>query len=278
MKKNILLPTDFSENAWSAAIYALKLYQNLDCKFYFLNSYKMKVSTMSSFSNKLLETVSNQAKDELKEIKNKAENYNTNTNHEFEIIISSGDLYDAIDASIEKYNIDLIVMGTKGATGAKELFLGSNTVNIIKKVKKAPVLIVPDRYDFVEPKQLAFPTDFNRFYGDELSPLKVMSERYNSKIRIIHINEQEKLTDVQNSNLSHLKSYFKADTYSLHWKPGYTKKTQAIYDFIKEEDINILVMINYEHSFIENIVNEPVIKNLGYQLTIPFLVIPCTSC
>ena len=56
--------------------------------------------------------------------------------------------------------------------------------------------------------------------------------------------------------------------------PDYSKKDEAIKDFIDELNINILVMINYKHSFIESLVKEPVIKKLGFQPTIPFLVIP----
>ena len=37
--KKILLPTDFSDNAWNAIVYALKLYKNQKCKFVLLNTY-----------------------------------------------------------------------------------------------------------------------------------------------------------------------------------------------------------------------------------------------
>ena len=55
MKKSILLPTDFSDNSWSAIVYALKLYAETECTFYLLNSIETHASVMSDFSNKLLE-------------------------------------------------------------------------------------------------------------------------------------------------------------------------------------------------------------------------------
>ncbi len=73
MKKHILLPTDFSDNAWSAAVYALKLFTNEECTFYFLHSTKMRVSTMSPMTNKLLEHMSKTALKDLKELKEMAE-------------------------------------------------------------------------------------------------------------------------------------------------------------------------------------------------------------
>lgn len=276
MKTNVLLPTDFSDNAWSAAVYALHLYKDVECQFYFLHSTKMTASTMSNFSNKLLRVMSDNALKELNELKSMAEKSNANANHEFDIILSSNDLQSAIDTVIDNRDIDLIVMGTKGTSGAKGFLLGSNTVRIIKKIKNCPILIVPEEFDFIEPAQIAFPTDFNRFYGEELLPIKRLAELYNSKIRILHINEEEKLTQIQEYNLEMLKNYLKNHKCSFHWMPDYASKTQEINDFIDELNINILVMINYKHSLIESIVKEPIIKKIGFEPKVPVLTIPCS--
>ncbi len=274
-KTHILLPTDFSDNAWSAAVYALKLYAEHECTFYFLHSTKMKVSTMSNFSNKLLDIMSEEAKKELLELKEMAENANANANHGFEIILSSEGLKDAIEYSIKKYHIDFVVMGTKGVTGAKEFFFGSNTVKIAKKMRLCPILIVPEEFDFEIPKQIAFSTDFNRFYGDkELKPLKQLASLHHSIIRVVHINEKEYLDSIQDYNINVLKDNFRDYEHSFHWMPDYSKKVTEINDFIEELKINILAMVNYKHSFIESIVKEPVIKKIGFRPIIPFLVIP----
>ncbi|MEP3836748.1 MAG: universal stress protein [Algibacter sp.] len=277
MITNILFPTDFSDNAWSAAVYALQLYKEEECKFYFLHSIKLTVSTMSNLSNKLLKVMADNALKELNDLKTLAEDSNTNANHEFEIILSTDDLQKAIDASIQKYDIDITVMGTKGSAGAKGFLFGSQTVRVINKIKNCPVLIIPEEFDFVKPTQIAFPTDFNRFYGEETLNIKRLAELYNSKIRILHINEEDKLTHLQENNLEMLKTYFTNYAYSFHWMPDYAKKTQEINDFIEELDINILVMINYKHSLIEKIIKEPVITKIGFKPLVPVLVIPCTT-
>ncbi|WP_439152304.1 universal stress protein [Winogradskyella sp.] len=274
MRKNILLPTDFSDNAWCAAVYALKLYAEEECNFYFLHSSKMKASAMSNMTNKLLNIMADKAKKELLELKELAESSDANANHEFDIILSTEAMDDAIERAIQKHKINLIVMGTKGATRAKEIFFGSNTVKIIKHTKSCPIFLIPHEFDFEEPKQIAFPTDFNRFYGEELLPLKRLADLYNSKIRVVHINEEENLNHKQNYNLAMLKTYLENYPHSFHWMPDYTKKANAIIDFIEELNINILVMINYEHSFIESIIHEPVIKKIGFHATVPFFVIP----
>ena len=275
--KKILLPTDFSDNAWCAAVYALNLYSKEESTFYFLHSYKMKASAMSNLSNKLLRTMAENAQKDLQELKDMAEKSNANPNHKFEMILSADAMDDAIELAIAKHGIDLIIMGTKGATGAKQIFMGSNAVKTIKSIKNCPVLLIPDEFDFEEPKQIAFPTDFNRFFGEELIPLKELSKLYESKIRILHINEEENLSHQQDYNLAMLKAYLEDYPHSFHWMPDYAKKEKTIIDFIEELDINVLVMINYKHSFIESIINEPVIKKIGFHATIPFFVIPSSA-
>lgn len=275
MKTSILLPTDFSDNAWSAAVYALRLYADVECDFYFLHSTHMQTSTMSNISNKLQNIINKNATAELLEIKQMAERASDYSNHTFNIILSSDNLIGTIETSINKHQIDLVIMGTKGATGAKEFIFGSNTVRVIKKLKRCAVLIIPDEYDFIIPTQIAFPTDYKRFFDDkELRPLKKLAEIHNSQIKILHINVEKRLDDIQDYNLNMLKSYLSHYDHSFHWMPNYAKKTHEINDFNEELGIDILAMVNYKHSFIESIIKEPVIKKIGFQPIIPFLVIP----
>lgn len=275
MKQHILIPTDFSDNSWGSIGYALKLYVDEECTFYLLNSTIIKTSTLSNLSNKLLKTMKDNALKELLEMKDLVETNNANANHDFQIILSTEDLKQAIKTAIKEWNIDFIIMGTKGSTGAKEFFFGSNTVHVIKSIKNCPVLIIPEAYHFVAPKQIAFPTDFNRFYSDkELKPLKQLADLYNSKIRILHINEKEELNDIQEYNITMLQNYLSNYEHSLHWMPKYAKKSIEINDFIEELEIDILSMVNYKHSLIEKIINEPIIKKIGFHPIVPFLVMP----
>lgn len=275
MENKILLPTDFSDNSWSAIVYALKLYQDEVCIFYLLNAIDMEVSTMSNLSNKMLKKMRENALRELLELKDMTEKSNANENHSFEIIISSEDLNSAIDSAVNKYEIDLIIMGTKGAIGIDKFLFGTNTVHLVNNMLSCPVLIVPDEFDFVEPKQIAFSTDFNRFYSEkELKPILRLADLYNAKIRIVHINVEESLDDLQKYNLTVLKSYLQNNDYSLHWMPDYDNKANEIKDFITELDVNLLAMVNYRHSVIEKLIKEPVIKKIGFQPLVPFLVIP----
>ena len=175
----------------------------------------------------------------------------------------------------QKNDIDLIAMGTEGASGAEKFFFGSNTMKVIKSIDQCPVLMVPDEYNFIIPKQIAFPTDFKRSYDDkELKPLMELTRLFNAKIKVLHIKTDKKLNDIQKYNFTTLKERLEGFEYSFHIVPDYTKKAKEINVFIENLKIDLLVMINYKHSLMDNIIKEPVINKIGLQPNVPFLVIP----
>jgi nucleotide-binding universal stress UspA family protein len=275
MNRSILIPTDFSDNAWNAIVYALKLYANETCSFYFLHAWSLSGSTTRTYiTTEFVDTLEEEALNRLNNLKDKAKSTIPNTKHTFATIFSSDSLTSAIENAVKALEIDTIVMGTKGATGAKEIVFGSNTVKLIK-TKLCPILVVPNTFNFVEPKKIAFATDYKRFYGEELLPIKHLAKLFNSKIRIVHITENKNLTKTQDYNLAMLKAYLENYPHSFHWITGDVNKTKSITVFIEELHINILAMINYKHSFIENIIKESVVNKIGFHPTVPFFVIPC---
>ncbi|MBD0825350.1 MULTISPECIES: universal stress protein [Aestuariibaculum] len=273
--KNILLPTDFSDNAWNAVVYALKLYADEPSTFYILNTVTIQTASYGVLSSKLKDTMKDNSKKELEALKKLVETCDHNANHEFHYLQGTEDIVVSMRKIVKEKNIDLIIMGTKGASGAKEFFFGSNTVQVVNHIHDCPVLVIPEDYDFKVPKQVAFPTGFLRAYSEtELAPIKQLADLFNSKIRVVHINVEEKLTASQEENLEHLKTLLADYDHSFHWMPNYANKASEINDFIEELNIEALTMVNYKHSFIEDIIKEPVIKRIGFHPTVPFLVIP----
>lgn len=278
MKHHILLPTDFSNNAWSAIRYALKLYQNESCTFYLLHAWTFIDSGSRTYiTTSYVDELQDESEKELIALKEKAKTESNNAFHSFKTIFSTDDFLNCVKSTVKEYNIDMVIMGTKGSSGVVQILFGSNTVTLMSKMQSCPVLAIPEGFDFVIPKNIAFPTDYNRFYGEELDSLKHLSSLYNSKIRVLHINEENNLSDAQNYNFAILKAYLEEYSTSFHWADREDKKEKVIKNFIKEHHIDVLVMINYQHSFIESIIKEPVIKKIGFQLSTPFLVIPCSK-
>lgn len=271
--KHILLPTDFSDNAWNAIIYALKLYADEYCTFYFLHTtYNSEAKSRTLITKHFLEQLKEETLLELNDLKEQAEITNANSNHDYEILLRENELQSAVAEVVKQYDIDMVVMGTKGATNAMEYLLGSNTVNVLKK-DNCPVLMVPDMHDFVPISQIAFPTDYNRFYSkNELTPLLKMADMCNAVIRVVHINVEKELSDLQLYNVDMLEDLLQDGEYSLHWLPDYTKKAEAITTFIQDLNIDMLVIVKYKHNLFEALFKEPIIKNLALHPKVPILV------
>jgi len=75
---------------------------------------------------------------------------------EFKTILEFGYPADIIRDKAIELSIDLIVMGTHGASGAREFFLGSNAYNVIKNTN-IPVLTIPGKKKVKEFKKILFP-------------------------------------------------------------------------------------------------------------------------
>ena len=279
--KKILLPTDFSSNAYNAAKYAISLYEEEECEFYLLNTYTptiahsrfMATAAVGKACDDVVKTNSEKGLGMLVE---QLENEYQNPKHRFIAISSFNLLVEEIKNIIESVRIDLVVTGTKGASGIDEVFMGSNTVRIIKSIKNCPVLAVPQYFDYQAPAEIAFATDFNRFYtSSELRPLLDMARSFRAAIRIVHVQYQIKaLTEVQQFNLNMLRKYLSGVEHYVHTVTELNSVSKTLEVFAEELDIHLLAMLNYQHSYVEKMTREPVVKRLAFHTQIPLLVIP----
>lgn len=279
--KHILIPTDFSKNAWNAALYAIELFKNEKCVFHLLNVY-----TPAILNSRFLAVNFNgrasvdrerlHSERGLKELLKQFKNIYDNPEHRFNTISSFSLLVDGITEVVENDSIDLIVMGTKGLSGRAAVFMGSNAVCIIKSIKNCPVLAIPQHFEFVTPSEIALATDFNRFYTQsELQPLIDMANAFDAVIRIVHVQDNEKaLTEIQQFNLGMLRKYFNNVEHYVHTVSELNSVSKTLEVFTNELDIHLLAMLNYKHSQMERMTREPVVKCSAFHTQIPLLVIP----
>ncbi|WP_396590706.1 universal stress protein [Allomuricauda sp. R78024] len=279
--QRILIPTDFSENAWNAINYAMQLFRNKQCTFYLLNTYTPVIPS-SRFMAKMIDGVSivdavrNSSEQGLLNTVDRIKTKYGNSNHSFETISSFNLLVEEVKDIVDAYDIDLVVTGTKGASGIDEVFMGSNTVRIIKNSKKCPVLAIPQHFDFVTPSEIAFATDFNRFYtASELNPLMELAEMFQATIRIVHVQYGIKaLSELQQFNLNMLRRYLNQSEHYVHTVSELNSVSQTLEMFTEELDIHLLALLNYQHSYMEKMTREPIVKRTAFHTQIPLLVIP----
>jgi len=276
--KNILLPTDFSENAWNAIDYAVNLFKDDECTFYLLNTYTpvlydTEYILYSPTHISMEEIYKINSQKGLDKVEKRLLREYANPKHSIEKISAFNLLTDELQQQVKERKIELIIMGTQGATGADQILFGSNTVHAIKRVN-CLLLAIPSNYTFKPVNNILFPTDFNiAFTNKQLALIKQIATVFESKIHMLHVFFGNELTAVQEHNKKDLVHQFKLQSHKFH---SVAKKSvpQAIYNFQEENDVDMLAMINNRHSFFENILFRPVINEIGFHVKCPFLVIP----
>ncbi|MFY7670242.1 universal stress protein [Tenacibaculum sp. MEBiC06402] len=278
--KNILLPIDFSKNSLDALFYTIKLFKDRPCNFYILHTFEVKTPLFTSRMNKEkgrltyennLESVQDKFNDLLMDIAEIPEA----ENHSFETLAITKPLIQTIHKTIEMRNIDLVVMGTKGASGLKEVLFGSNTVKVLKSIYHTPLLIVPEEADKFTLDKIAFATAFKNGYKESsLAFLSMLCKLFKSELEIVYLDDQEPLTLEEAEN----KKYLENTLEGVNFNFKYVNKTKSTEKHIREYvgglDFDLLVMIKYGHDDFYNWTNEPVINKLGYRTKLPFLILP----
>ncbi len=279
--RQILLPTDFSSNSWNAIRYILELMKKEECTFHILNTYTPVIPSSRFMASSMGGSSLDEGNKEnsmkgLEETLQKIKREFKNKKHHFKLKSSFNILVEEIRNTVEQEGISLIVTGTKGASGVDEVFLGSNTVRIIKAVKECPVLTIPKEFDFVRPQEVVFATDFKRYYSHtELIPLIELAKSFKATIRIVYVQEKIKaLSEIQQFNLNMLRKYFKGIDHYVHTVSELNSVSKTLEVFAEELDIHLLAMLNYQHSYMERMTREPVVKRMAFHTQVPLLVIP----
>lgn len=275
----ILIPTDFSKNALNAVRYALNLYKDRTCDIYFLNvyqvdGYKLENNMMvPEPGERAFESAKAKSETEFEILIEMLRIHPENPKHTYHTIPTFNSLLEAVEDTIAKKDIDIIIMGTKGDTGSQTVIFGTNTINLMEKVTECPVLAVPKDIQFSPPKEIVFPTDYKTsFKHKELNYLIEIAKMHGTAVRILHIKKEGNLAKAQQGNKELLESIFKDTDHSFHTLED-LKVQAGINAFIESRGSDMIAFLNKKHSFFGSILSKPLVKELGYHSRIPVLAL-----
>lgn len=274
--KNILIPTDFSNNADHAISYALNVFKCERANFYFLHAYADEVygpyhKVDAETFEKQKKNIADDSEDKLNKLVTETQTKTHNPLHKYEAVPAFESLVDALNNFADLKNIDLIIMGTKGKTASSKITFGSNTVQVFKYVK-CPVLAVPDQYDYSQPKKILFPSNYMIPYKRrELKLLDILAGEFKAEIHSLYISDFVDLSHRQLDNKKFLEESLPHARLSFVTK-GVENRAKAISTYITDHKMNLLVMVNSRHSFLEDMLYKSTIDEIGLSPTIPFLV------
>ena len=276
--RRILIPTDFSDNSWNAIKYGMELYKNVKCMFYLLHinpipPYSAAGTSVRTTTLVLKDAMLKESKVLLKKMLSRIKEISNSQLHTFSTIARYDYFVDCVKNEVEDKEIDLIIMGTKGASGLKKVTVGSNTGDVITKVK-CPLLAIPENAKFQIPREIAFPTDYHIAYNmNVLDTLINMVQMNDATLRIVHISKKgEELSEEQIAHKEFLHDYLRGIEHSFHSLTG-TRLETAIQCFVESRDVNMVAMVAKNLNFFQRILFKPAVEEISYHTDIPFLVL-----
>jgi nucleotide-binding universal stress UspA family protein len=278
---NILIPTDFSENSHNAIRYALDYFEDIPVNFYILHislnatMYKNEESDgffRVSENIENIQVVQNSfamLKEEIKSCMLLAKN----ANHHFYPLYENMLLIEAIRKHVEEKEIDYILMSTKGASKSNRNNIGSNTIEVITKVK-CPIFVIPENAKFNKIKNISFLTDYNSIYRNKvISKLSEALRLQQAALRVLNIRSQKSLLTVsQTDNKGFLHYFFKETKHSFHFLENKKIET-GIQAFVETWEIDMIAIFAKNLNLIEKLLFRRITEPISYQSEVPFLVL-----
>lgn len=274
--KTRLCPTDFSLLADSAIHYAVKMATVFDASLILYHCfipfesafYPLNSSTQENLDTKTILT------NHLTAIMNSIMDKNPNLS--ITIHVDQGPDNIKIPKFFKKNKIDLIVMGTKGASGLKEKIIGSFTAEVMTKAS-CPVLAIPKKYKFKIPKKITFASNYNKKDKKVLFQLLELNKLFNATITILHLDKgilaftaDEDFDNYKNTIQNHFKDF----EFTFKHSTG-----ENVAKIILEEtvaDKTDLIVINplKRKGFWNRIFYSSITKKTAYLIAKPLLSIP----
>jgi nucleotide-binding universal stress UspA family protein len=174
-------------------------------------------------------------------------------------------------------HIDLIVMGTQGASGLNRVVVGSVAAHVIGK-SEIPVLLVPEKFEWKDPEQILFATNYHETDKKALTLILALAKLYSSSVSVLHLLETHSGQTAREQNTfdgytQTLQREFNEPKLQFHFL-NTTSATETMENLDEKFRYDMLVMVRRKMGFIESFFIESFTQNMAYVTTAPLLVIP----
>lgn len=268
--KEILLPTDGSENARKAIRYAVTLFGN-DPKYLIVNSWMMPhagASMLVSLDKELSKDSAELLEREVAWFKEEfpmAANVDTSS--------EKGDVVHVLSILVNKPDDQMVVMGTKGASGIEEVLIGSNTAAVVGKLS-CPVIAVPSDAELKTPVQICLAADYREIDDNVVwEPLVNMVKSTGAELSILHVKEDWEAVDAEEYAESlKLRDYF-SDLQPKFVGATNSDVTEGINEYADRVNADMIVVLSRNEGFFHRLFNRSESKKLAMHTKLPLVVL-----
>lgn len=265
--KRILVPTDFSPNADKALNFAVEIARKSGAEIMLIHAVEILMDDegFKKMKDKLDAT---------------AQSISSTESIPVATRIFSDSSVNSIINSIYEHKPELVVMGTNGSSGIKEVIYGSRTAAVIGK-SPVPVLAVPLLSEWNIPKTILLAV--NRFAVPDklLSPVISVAGYFGSSIQVTVFTDTDDdfVEDfaLHEARIAEFRDTLKQkypgiEIHAVHLAGRHFRET--LQNWIDKNTIDMLVMLTHKRTLIGSIFNSSMTKKMSYHTNIPLLAIP----
>ncbi|MDQ3193301.1 MAG: universal stress protein [Bacteroidota bacterium] len=269
----ILIPTDFSPSASTAIKYAMSIsgnFESLNISLF----HCIDTSDLSrSFIHKIEDVLLKEAEEEMKKIAtDNIGNAAVGTKIDYDIVF--GEPEEQIINKVKENKIDLIVMGTQGAGGMKELFFGSNTSKIVEKNTFCPLIVVPQNTPTRPITHIVYASDLADLES-EAALIIAFGKLFNAHVTVLHLTDDPEKEKEFNQTEETEKLIQKFHYPNLSFQVKFDIDVlEGIENFLIENKVSMVALFSRRKTAFEKLLDKSFTREMSLHTHIPMLVMP----
>lgn len=281
--KTILVPTDYSENANHALRFAIRASETSDLRLIVFHWIEILIPT-STPTHIYKDLYDKELAEKLAELQEHTQNTLGNDTKNVSqidiayVIKDASSLTVALAETVAELNVDLIVMGTRGASGLKKIFLGSNTTNVIDEVP-APVMAIPSGYPIGPIDKIGYATDLKDVVG-EVGELVKFAQLFRASIEIFHVYpsfpQWMEVTEENVERLSlQLHERYPGQQFVIRVIQTYKENDvlNGIETYVKSYKPDVLAMFTVKRTFWDKMFDASRTEEIAFNTSIPLITL-----
>ncbi len=272
--KTIVAPTDFSDISINAAYYAASMACVIGTNLSLIHvcSIPLSFSEVPSPIYTVEELIAD-AEQQMIELKEKIIN-KTLDRIEINTEVKAGKVVSEIENYCAAVNTYAVVMGTESASAFERFLFGGKTIAAIQHVL-CPLIVVPPDAKFTSIHKIGLACDFKKVEKTiPAKEIKNLIEEFGAELHVLHVSSKKEhsfsLETVEECQW--LKSILKQFNPTYHFISD-SNIEKSIHEFAEKNNLDLLIIIPKEHTFINKIFSRSHSKNLVLQAHVPVMAI-----
>lgn len=186
--KKILVPCDFSDTAIQAFKFACELATTSKGELFLLNVIELPtvhgsfMVPIHAYEDAFLKDIKLKAQRNFEKLKDR---YGKKVKVHFSV--EHGSVTEGIRKYVDRKRIDLVVMGTHGASGIKEYTIGSNVEKVVRSAK-VPVIAIKKAVNVSSLSNIVLPTNLKPTHKDLANAVKALQKYLKARLHILYVN------------------------------------------------------------------------------------------